>query len=80
MAATRTEEGSQGRLRLKQTEINEKDNYDRDPDDDAAVGRSMDVCLWADALPVGESGQVRIELDIVPDLVDGPGGFGIGCS
>ena len=25
------------------TEINEKDNNDRDPDIDAAVGRSMDV-------------------------------------
>jgi hypothetical protein len=37
------------------TEINEKDNNDRDPDSDAAVGRSMDVCLWADALSVGES-------------------------
>ena len=38
------------------TEINEKDNYDRDPDCDAAMGRSMDVCLWTDALSVGKSG------------------------
>ena len=51
-------------------ERNEKDNNDRDTDWDAAVGRSGDVCLGADALSVGESGEGRIELDLVSDLVD----------
>ena len=65
---------------IKTQKNEEKDIYDRDPDGDAAVGRSGDVCFRADALSVGESGQVGIELDIVFDLVDGSGGFSPGCS
>ena len=52
MAATRTRR--QPRMAAIKTQKNEeKDIYDRDPDGDAAVGRSGDVCFWANALSVG---------------------------
>jgi len=68
--ATRAQRAAKDGRDCDTKERNEKDNNDRDTDWDAAVGRSGDVCLGADAISVGESGEGRIELDLVSDLVD----------